>query len=543
MKRFFITVIIFLIFTGEANAAISENFAKTLEYMNIPESNIYGYEINEEIYNRYNIIVYGGPLNVKDKNQRWKDVSCGKWINENTGNKGEYRLLGYNVSGTLVNNELFPDDYVSGKTPEEWDYIVIEDALGSWNDTEKYQTQEQYNYMMNQKLMRNGIVYNLTAKDIGLEKARLEAYATWKTAGSIFTLKYDENGVLWGATFSVPPMAAEAKVNAILEFPNGMIYKTDESAEKVIIPFKYGAEVTNLSGFANDSDINSLYSELEVQYQVYDKISGSKISKIIKNNEIVINRADFNNANRIEIKVKNTSMLETCFDGDVPLVDIAEATLEIYFGEIEEFIAVKDINKTISGDIPKPRITSINLYRKSINAMDSKIDLYIAKKTGKRFICAGQVLVVEARITNAPSSVKFYIEGDSKIQTLDDLTKKFVYDDPRARGEKPAFSNLNQLRKQYNLPLSMEYADGVYRVEYIIPYETKQTIHSWNTLREISRNGLDIDEGRLFSRICNSYKIKIIAKNEGGTITKNVDLDVFERWDTVYNRDISRFVK
>ena len=138
-------------FTGKANAAISEGLAKAIEYMNVPERNIYGYEINEDIYTRYNLIVYGTPLDVKDKNQRWKNVNGGKWIHESTGNKGEYRILGYSVSGTLVNNELFPDDYVSGKSPEEWNYIVIEDALSSWNDTEKDQIQEQYNYMINQK--------------------------------------------------------------------------------------------------------------------------------------------------------------------------------------------------------------------------------------------------------------------------------------------------------------------------------------------------------------------------------------------------------
>lgn len=201
-------------------AKISESFSKTLELINVPEKNTDGYEINEEMYKIYNLIVYGKPQDVV-KNQRWKDTPNGKYINKSTNKRGEYRILGYALNGSVVNNELFPDDYVSGKSPEKWNYIVIDDAYASWNDTSKYQTEEQYNYMLNQKLSRNGITYNLTAKDIGLTKARLEAFATWKTAGSIFTLKKDDRGIYWGATFSIPPMAADAEVNALLNFPNG----------------------------------------------------------------------------------------------------------------------------------------------------------------------------------------------------------------------------------------------------------------------------------------------------------------------------------
>ena len=49
------------------------------------------------IYNKYNLIVYGKPQDIS-KNQRWKDVNTGKWINEQTGNKGEYRILGYSLT-------------------------------------------------------------------------------------------------------------------------------------------------------------------------------------------------------------------------------------------------------------------------------------------------------------------------------------------------------------------------------------------------------------------------------------------------------------
>ena len=43
--------------------------------------------------------------------------------------------------------------------------------------------------------------------------------------------------------------------------------------------------------------------------------------------------------------------------------------------------------------------------------------------------------------------------------------------------------------------------------------------------------------------ISNPYVISIYAKNSGGSITRGVNLDVFERWDTIYNRNISEYVK
>ena len=131
MKKviYILTLVIFVLFTNTAQAVISESFQKVISIINIPVKNVDGYEINEEIYNKYGLIVYGSP-NMVTRNQRWKNVSDGKWLNN--GNKGEYRILGYSLTGTVVNNELFPDDYNSGISPEEWNYIAVDGALNSW---------------------------------------------------------------------------------------------------------------------------------------------------------------------------------------------------------------------------------------------------------------------------------------------------------------------------------------------------------------------------------------------------------------------------
>lgn len=537
-----ITMFIITMLVGSVHADISESFSKILEMMEIPLTNPNGYYINEDIYNKYNLIVYGKPSDVI-KNQRWKDVSNGKWLNETTGKPGEYRILGYSLTGTVVNNELFPDDYNSGKSPEEWNYIVIEDALSSWNDTEKYQTKEQYEYMLNQKLSRNGTTYNITAKDIGLDKVRLEAYATWKTAGSVFTLKYDNNGVLWGATFNIKPMAGDAQLNAILDFEKGTDYTINKNTDILEIPFNYGAEVVGLTEHTKPEHVRNLTTEIEVQFELFDKIKSEKVTSILKDNKIIIDKNKYPGVSNLEIIVKNTSILETCFFTEAPLVDIKEVILNVNLDEDEVFIEVTDVNKRVSIDILPPVISSIKLYRKTINGDDNKKTLYIANKTNTSFICAGQILVVEAKILNNPSSVKFYIEGDSRIQRLDDLTKRFVYDEPQKRGEKLLYPSLIAFKNSYKLPLNMEKDKEFFVLEYIIPYGTKQSLHSWNTLREQNQNALSIDKSKLFNRISEPYKIKIIAKNNGGTVTRSISLDVFERWDTIYNRDLSEYVK
>lgn len=542
-KVIFIMIFVITLFIGSIEASISESFRKTLELMNIPEVNPDGYKINESIYSKYNLIVYGNPRDVT-KNQRWKDVNNGRWINETTGKYGEYRVLGYSLSGTVVNNELFPDDYTSGKSPEEWEYIIIEDALSSWNDTEKYQTKEQYEYMLTQKLSRNGITYNITAQDIGLNKARLESFATWKTAGSIFTLKYDDKGIKWGATFNVPPMAADAKLNAKLDFINGTNYTIDKNSNILEIPFNYGAEVIDLSEFAKAEHIKSLKTKVEVQGVLYDEISSEKVTNILKDNKLIIDKGKYPNLNTVEIRVKNTSILETYFSFEAPLVDIKEVVLNISLNGEEVFVNVQNVNRTNKdSDVSRPIISEITLYRKSISGKANKKKLYVAKKTNTEFICAGQVLVVEAKIYNAPTNVKFYIEGDSRIQKLDDITKRFVYEEPKKRGEKLIYSSVNTLKKSYELPVSMKEKDGTYILEYIIPYATKQSLHSWNTLRELNKNALEIDKTKLFGRITSPYILKIRASNEGGTVTRSISLDVFERWDTIYNRDLSEYVK
>ena len=58
--------------------AYSEDFKYMLDTLEISEKNTSGLLINEEIYNAYNLLVYGSPLKIKE-GQRWKDVKEGRW--------------------------------------------------------------------------------------------------------------------------------------------------------------------------------------------------------------------------------------------------------------------------------------------------------------------------------------------------------------------------------------------------------------------------------------------------------------------------------
>lgn len=91
-KTFFLLTIMTIFFIGSVSAAVSESFGKILEMMNLPQTNPSGYYINESIYNKYNLIVYGKPQDVV-KNQRWKDVANGKWVNETTGKRRRIQYL------------------------------------------------------------------------------------------------------------------------------------------------------------------------------------------------------------------------------------------------------------------------------------------------------------------------------------------------------------------------------------------------------------------------------------------------------------------
>lgn len=553
---YIITIIIIsiLLFTSKV-LAYSDEFILLLETMDIPKENVLGKKINEEVYNEYKLFVYGSPLE-NHKGQRWKNVVDGKWSKDGgawsgNGIRGEYWILGSNYNGKEVHNHKFPVDIEPPTQPTEWRYVTLPDALESWQETEKYMDDVQKEYMLTQNLMRNNTTYDLTVQDIGFEKVRIENYATWKTKGTVYTQRYDMNNKKWAANFMVQPMAGEAKLEGFAQFPDGDEYTIAKETKNVSIPIVYGSQVVNLTEYAKKEHVKEIKSQLYVNGEYIDEVIDKKVLSINKEKIFDLDLSKYQEDTLIILNVEIKSTLFTTFITDGALVDVKNYTLYVYYGDVKEetkkdkYIHVFDEEYREFSDFQPPKITSIEIKR-VVNNVEA--DLLISKKTGKEFICAGQTIIFEIKAINIPEYVSVEFEGDSSIKTLDNLTKLFEWTEPKQRNIKTIFKKLEDFEDMYNEilkigPIRKEGDETVFECMYVIPYKTKQTLHSWDTLRIESNDAFEIDEKKLFSRISSPYEIVFKVNGPTGVSTERVKLDVFERWDTLYNRDLSKYVR
>lgn len=402
--------------------------------------------------------------------------------------------------------------------------------------------------MLTQKLSRNGITYDLTASMIGTNKARAESFSTWKTKGSIYTKKIDANGVYWGATFNVPEMAADAKIEARLNPINGTNYKISLEENSISIPIDFGGIVTNMTKYVSSDDIKIIKAELLIDGKTVSNISKEKESSVNGEYTLNVDKRKYNEKSFIEILVKCNVLAETKFKEDIPMYDSKEEVIIIEIEEKEDKVNVSNVHKNFSsGD--KPKILDIEIKRISTDKNKKEIYEYlnIAKKTNTNFICAGQVIYIRVKAYKT-DSVTLEIEGDKSITTLDELTKRFEWDEPKTRGIKTRFGTLKNFQKQYKMPfnISLEESNGYisyFSTTYVIPYKTKQTLNSWITLREKNKDAFSIKEGDLFTRIDRPYELVFKARSENGIRTTRTKLDVFEAWNTIYNRDLTNYIK
>lgn len=546
MKKFILFLIMFLS-VALPTFAYSSGFLYMINAMGIATVNVNGLAINEEIYERYNLIVYGAPKNVTH-NQRYKETTDGNWNNNSqiwNGEtiRGEYWILGQDYLGKSVHNEIFPDDYSSGTSPLFWDYRQVKDAEESWNDAAMFQYEIQREYMLNSKLSRLGVTYDLTAKDIGLDKAKVENYATWGNAGSIYTEKPGDGNVYWAATFSVPPLAKNAKLNSMLEFERGLEYTISMNQESVEIPILFGSQILDISEYASKDHIKIIESELKINGVTTDFVNGVQQLSVSKENILTVNKSDYQGQKKILIEVECNSLAATYFANDPPMYDSKKVTIVVHI-ESDEYSKVKIKNEKNAPDIYKIEIKRVT----TLNGKENLVDLYYSKPTKTNFICAGQVIRIRVVTSKDASNVRFDFTGYNSIKTLDDLTQKFEWTDPKTRGERTRYSTLKELQRTYVFPRHMTLvketsSTNIFEVTYVIPYKTTQSLHSWNSLRELSGNAFDIDESKLFTRKDKMYQLVVKASNARKTGTESYYFDVAERWDELYNRDLTRYVK
>ena len=555
MKKI-ISLLLMIIVMSSISYAYSEDFKYMLDTLEISEKNTSGLLINEEIYNAYNLLVYGSPLKIKE-GQRWKDVKEGRWTynggifkNNIKARRGEYWILGENADGKEVHNEIFPDDYVTGTSPLDWNYIEIADAEESWLDNSSYHSEKQKEYMLKHNLSRYGETYEINAEMIGTKKARLENYATWKTSGSIYTKKIGQDNRIWVATFNVPPMAANAKLKSNLKFAKGNNFTLRPDEEVLEIPISFGAIIEEMSEYVTKEDIKNIKSELYIDGKRVGSISKKEELSINQNYILNFKKENYSGNGTVEIVVKCNSVAETYFNLDTPMYSSCEEVIVIHLDEEKQNVFVESVNKRFeSGD--KPKIASIEIKRVTSDSKGNEIyvDLPKALKTNKEFILAGQVIYVKVTTLNNTESVTLEFAGDKSMITLDDLTEKFEWTEPKMRGVKTRYKTLQALKKSYNMPIKLLTEDGsengkrTFTCIYIVPYGTKQTLESWASLREKNRNAFSIDESKIFDRIDKPYTLVVKAKSKIGIVTKEKELDVFEAWNTVYNRDLTKYVK
>ncbi len=558
MNKTHVGILIIILIMNSISFAISENFNKTIDTMGIDTTNINGKIINEEIYNTYSLIVYGSPLDGY-LNQRWKEVNDGKWKkNSNSryngeGIRGEYWILGENSHGYEVHNHKFPVDIEPPSSPETWRYAILNDAKSSWEDQSKYMDDSQKEYMINTNLTRNNTSYNIKIPDIGYDKVRLENYATWKTFGTVYTQRYDKQNRKWAANFMVPPMAADSTIECFAEFEKGKTIVPAENETIIDIPITFGANAINIGEYARDTHVKLIEAELLINGESMTKVTDSSILSVSK--EFLYSYEKQETDDVVILDVTVNSILLTKFSTDGPLTDSKNFIIAIYFSGVpqqNDYIESNTYyNNVISEnyaeyeEIPPPYISEIKIEKYD---SDKKSNLFTSRKTGTKFICAGQTIKITATVENFTKNLSISFEGDSSIFTFDELTKRFEWDEPKTRNIKPRFPSLYIYKEMFTKTNTVQASStkdntSTFEFVYIIPYGTKQTLHSWQTLRKETQNALEIDENRLFSRIKKPYEIVVKAQNINGADTKRIELDVFERWDTLYNRDISKYIK
>lgn len=321
--KIIMTLIIAFLYTL-TNKVYSYSFNDIVDIIGIPRFNNNLEEINQEIYEKYNVFVYSNPVDIQKRTnlQRFKEVKDkGKYLYN--GKQGEFYILGTNLTGKYVYNVYFPVDVIPESLPETWNYIYYKIFEDSWNSGYKFE--EQIDYMKNTNLMFDKIDlvnktcdsydlvdYDIVPSKVGLGKFRLNTAATWKTMGIVTAKRRLRNGSIREVVFSTKPMALDADVSSKLEVKDEVYINEDEDEKEISIEF--GAKAINLSKYAKPEHIKKINSEIYINGKYIDSISGNKTAEVDKKINFVVSRSKNNiDAENIVLKVEVKSYLYTEF--------------------------------------------------------------------------------------------------------------------------------------------------------------------------------------------------------------------------------------
>lgn len=476
---------------------ISENFKFVIDTIGVPRYNIYGEEINEDIYYAYNVFSYSTPENMYNVTslQRFKEVSdLGKWTSG--GKRGEYYLLGRGYSGNTIANVYFPVDGTPETTPDRWNYITINGATASWNDKTKYKYDLQLEYMKNTNLLfdtidyktntcnsYNLIEYDISANKIGLDKALLNTCSTWKTGGVITINRINNKGQIRYATFATKPMAANADIKSKLSVNDNIILGEKEDLKTINLIF--GAEAINLTDYARPEQIKEIKSIIYIDGIKKGEISGSKTTKVDKKISYVVSRDKYKTPKKYTIHIKVVSYLYTDFSVD----GLMQNTYE----------------KDISLDVIEKLIVPIN---------KNKINLYVQKKQNNNLVVSPLVQTNETKESGSLGLVEKGRALALKLPLNSEITE------------------INDIRVSINnIQISSKIIYNDYKT-YILGFDIdtnlETTLATWEYLRNITKNYLSIDFNKIGSRIKNPLEIVVDYKVYGKEYREKVMVDIVD---------------
>lgn len=511
-----IGIIIILISSLKAvNANISDEFRFVINTIGVPEYNVYNYQINEEIYYKYNVFVYSDPINLIGKSslQRFKVVQDkGKWISEN-GIRGEYNLLGYSYSGGIVHNVYFPVDAVPETSPEFWKYVAIPGARASWDNKNLYKYQEQLDFMKYSNLLfdeidyeknyanpYNLIEYNISANKIGLDNIILNTSATWKTMGVVNVKRRNNKGQIRDATLVAKPMAANADIKSILTAEDE--YKIKGNMDVNNLSIRFGAQAINLNNYANEKHIKEIYSKIYIDDKEIATISGSKTTKVDKLINFVVNRKMYISPNVYKLKLKVVSYLYTEFHVDGLMQDTLEKTVNII------------VEPKIENKISKYSIGILKI--KNIDNIETKVVSPL----------------VQTKNTNSANSLGF-VESKRKLLLKLTFDNNSVIDIKNIKCNIDGINvNISELEKFKNtIILKLEYEKDL-----------ECTLKSWSYLRNIKDSFFDIDFNSIGNRIKSPHVLEIVNNVENNDQKIKILFDSIDNYEEninfIFNKDI-----
>ncbi|MDF2865829.1 MAG: hypothetical protein K0R72_647 [Clostridia bacterium] len=498
-----VLAIITFLFNLKSNIyGISDNFKFIIDTIGVPRYNVYYEEINEEIYNTYNVFAYSNPQGLLWHNQqRFKNENnFGRWTRYNGkyngfGERGEYYLLGTSYSGTVVSNVHFPADFLPETTPDRWEYVVTNGAYESWHDKGKYKYEEQLEYMRTTDLLFDKInynagtinsydlvSYNISANKVGLNKAVLNTSSTWKTNGVVTARRINNAARIRNAIFATAPMEADAKVLSKLNVEDNFILEATE--DKIIIPIKISAEAIDLSDNANEKYIKEIVSVLYINNQEIARVSGSKTVKVDKSLLFTVSREDYKIPNTYPIDVKVKSYLYTEFSVD-----------GLMQHNIQKIVNVKILEKEVI-PINNMKIAALEKYNNILVIRPLVQTLNTQKENSEGIIEAGRHLIVGLE------------------KNLNELDYECYINDEKVNYEK-IYENGNNVALKIN-----------------INEKFNSTIKSWNYLRDEIKNYFEVDFSKIGERISDPNILKIVCNKKYFKIIK---FDSIEKYSNNIN--------